>query len=101
MTAGTVPDFVSAVLEQYAGRLGGWYALPQAGALVHQVATVLPEMRGDQSRDLVEGLILYVGRLSLWLDAYIPWDGINAMLHQMSPVLDAAPGGGARRRGRP
>jgi hypothetical protein len=100
LTAGTASGFVSTVLEHYAGRLGGWYALPQAGALVHQVAAVLPEMRGDQARDIVEGLILYIGRLSLWLDACIPWDEINAMLHRAPPVLDVTPGSGARKRGR-
>ena len=100
LSAGTAPGFVSTVLEHYAGRLGGWYALPQAGALVRQVAAVLPEMRGDQARAIVEGLVLYIGRLSLWLDACIPWDGINAMLHHAPPVLDVTPGSGARKRGR-
>jgi hypothetical protein len=95
MATGMIPGFVSAVLEHYAGRLAGWYALPQAGALVQEVAAALPRMRGDQAREVVEGLILYIGRLSLWLDACIPWDGINALLQQAPLALDGPPAGDA------
>ena len=101
LATGRVPAFVGQALEQFAGRLAGWYGLPQAGALVHAVAAALPGMRDDQARELVEGLILYIGRLSLWLDACIPWDGINRLLHQAPPALDGPPARDAGRRNRP
>ena len=93
-TTGTVPEFTGRVLHHWAGRLRGWYGLAAAGALVSEVAAALPAAEAHDAQDLIEGLTLYAGRLSLWLDAYIPWERINRLLHQTPVGVDAGPGRG-------
>jgi hypothetical protein len=91
---GTVPDLAAPLLRHFAHRLSGWYGLPDAGRLVAATASHLPSMAGRAAVEAVEGLILFVGRLSLWLDAFIPWDAINGLLHRMASAPRAVGGGG-------
>jgi len=78
--SGVVPSLASTILRHCAGRLRGWYQLGDAAALVDEVAGALPGLPCAQATEVVEALMLYVGRLNLWVDASIPWDGLNRLL---------------------
>lgn len=82
LDGGRTPELAAPLLRHFAHRLGGWYGLPEAGALVADAAAHLPALSGRDATEVLEGLILYVGRLSLWLDAYIPWEKVNTVVQR-------------------
>lgn len=86
---GAVPPLAVSLLDHFAHRLAGWYGLPDAGRLVAECAAGLPALTAPAAVDAVEALILFIGRLSLWLDAYIPWEAINGRFprHAAHPHL--------------
>lgn len=86
------PDVAAPLLRHFAQRLAGWYGLPEAGELVADVAAHLPALTGRAAIEVLEGLILYIGRLSLWIDAAIPWEAINALFHRGAAEPRAAGG---------
>jgi hypothetical protein len=74
---GAVPRFAARLLRHAAGRLRGWYQLERAAAVVERAADVLPDQPGPDAGETIESLIVYVGRLNLWLDACTPWEELN------------------------
>ncbi|HLN14534.1 MAG TPA: DUF3830 family protein [bacterium] len=74
---GAVPPFASRLLRHAAGRLRGWYQLDRAAAVLELAAGALPELPAPHAGEMVDALIVYVGRLNLWLDVSIPWNEFN------------------------
>jgi hypothetical protein len=78
--AGAVPVFVPSLLLHFANRLGGWCGLTEAATLVEGVAAGLSKAPPEDAVDAVEALIIYAGRLNMWIDACIPWGEVNGLL---------------------
>jgi hypothetical protein len=89
---GTMPAFATPLLRHFAQRLAGWYGLPGAGRLVSECAAQLPALAASAVLEAVEALILFIGRLSLWLDAYVPWEAINGLFPPPASTLHEAGG---------
>jgi len=79
-SAGAVPTFASRVLRHAAGRLRGWYQLHRAAAVLEPAADALPGLPASHAAETIDALMLYVGRLNLWLDLSIPWNEFNRLL---------------------
>ena len=79
-STGAVPLFASRVLRHAAGRLRGWYQLSGAAAVLEPAADALPGLSASHAAETIDALMLYVGRLNLWLDLSIPWNEFNRLL---------------------
>ena len=79
---GAVPPFVAQIQRHVAQRLRGWYGLPQSAGVLDAAADALAVMAAPDGRALIEALLIYVGRLNLWLDAAIPWNELNRVFER-------------------
>ena len=84
LTDGQLPSVTPAIIRHFVRRLAGWYGLHDAGRVVSSTLQRLEDGPGTDSLPILDGLILYVGRLNFWLDARIPWDEFNEVLHGMN-----------------
>ena len=66
-------------------RFTGWYGLEEAGRLCAACANDLPSLAPAAAQGALEALVIYVGRLNFWLDSYIPWEELNALLQTPPP----------------
>jgi hypothetical protein len=76
------------ILEHYAERLGGWYCLPAAASFALAAKQVMKGTEGDELLGTLQEIMLYMSRISLWLDLLIPWNDVNELMR----ALDAEEG---------
>lgn len=69
---------VAAMLSLRSRRFETWYAMHETSALFKDSAEAT--QRVSKSEDLIrflDNLIMYLGRLDLWLELEVPWDNLS------------------------
>lgn len=69
------------MLESKGNQWRRYYGMDETPSLMEEAAVALKT--AEKSEDViavVDGLLLYLGRLSLWLDQTIPWAGVCSMI---------------------
>jgi hypothetical protein len=87
-----IPEFARTLLDHCVLRLGGWCGLHEAAALIRETVDEIRRLPPERRAEALEALILYVGRLNMWLDALIPWDAVNTVLQGSVDVVAEIPG---------
>ena len=73
-----VKKFTRILLQFYGGKLKKWYGLVDIATLLEKIESNLDNV--EQMEDflnLIKELLLFVGRINMWLDLLIPWEDLN------------------------
>jgi hypothetical protein len=73
-------------LDNFYKKMNGWYQLKQTAEVIESYHQRLKETnKMEHIKMLIENLILFVGRINLWIDALIPWNEFNEYMkkHQL------------------
>ena len=73
-----VKKFTRILLQFYGGKLKNWYGLVDIATLLEKIESNLDNV--EQMEDflnLIKELLLFVGRINMWLDLLIPWEDLN------------------------
>ncbi len=68
------------ILQNLSLNLGGFYMLKEGASLVDDVIKDIQDCNKDEMIDLLDELRLYLSRMELWLDMYIPWYETNEII---------------------
>lgn len=69
------PLSFNAVIGHFQEILGGWYGLRETASAISTYSQRITS--GENRRADLEEMILFAGRLSMWIDSLIPWEAIN------------------------
>ena len=73
-----VINFTLRVLQYFRKKLEGLYFLANTAKIIENVETWLPKCENfEEYIKLMDELILYIGRINMWIDLLIPWYHIN------------------------
>ena len=73
-----VKDALCEYLSFTEEKLSGWYGLKMAAAVADRYKDEIRECENIKDIDtLLNGFILFLGRVNMWLDALMPWNDIN------------------------
>jgi len=67
---------IAFLIDAFNARIDGFCGLHAAGSVLESAKSLLAD--ADAVADVLDELILYTGRAAAWLDAYIPWNALNA-----------------------
>jgi len=77
VTLESVKAITKLVLEFYAEKFAGWYRMTDTVRLFKDAVSALGQMVDKTEYNaLLEELLLYIGRLNLWIEVKIPWHEI-------------------------
>lgn len=75
------------ILENLSLNLGGFYMLKEGASLVDEVISEIENCSKGEMIDLLDELRVYLSRLELWLDMYIPWYETNEIIRANTSAL--------------
>jgi len=75
----SVSTIVSTLLELKADKWDRWYKLKDVPRALRGVAEALRSFEGTEEEyiELIDLLLLYIGKFNFWLDANIPWLAVS------------------------
>jgi len=88
LAAPAVQASLEPILAYFSERLAGWYGLKEAASMVEHTRRQISASDSDQLDQALQELILYAGRLNLWIDLLIPWNDINDLMRRHHDRID-------------
>lgn len=79
----SLKDFTSALLSHYHKKLDGWYDLKNLAAALKKSQDIMNHIKNrEEYLSVLKELMLYVGRINMWIDLLIPWHEVNKIFLQ-------------------
>lgn len=77
----SLKEFTRVLLQFYRGKLDKWYGLRTIAVVLERAEEAFSNAESMENYcELVKELILFVGRVNMWLDLLIPWQEMNELL---------------------
>ena len=72
------------LLDYYERKMSGWYHLNEIASVLANARKIIENATTlEEYIEVVRELMLYIGRISMWLDLLIPWYEINEVIKKM------------------
>ena len=81
ITINNLKNSLKAFLEHFSVTIGGWCSLTDTSALLKDTSELISKLETSEDLDdIIDELMLYIGRVNMWLDLLIPWDDLNEQI---------------------
>lgn len=74
---------LKAILEHFSIRIGGWCGLTDTSTLLKNASELIRKLEtNEELSNILDELMLYSGRINMWVDLLIPWNDLNKQMKE-------------------
>lgn len=78
ITIDNLKNSLKALLEHFSVRIGGWCGLTDTSTLLKNASELISRLdTSEELNNILDELMLYSGRVNMWIDLLIPWNDLN------------------------
>ena len=84
ITIDNLKNSLKAFLEHFSVRIGGWCGLKDTSTQLKNTSELISKLEtSEELNNVLDELMLYSGRLNMWIDLLIPWDDLNEQMKEI------------------
>jgi len=83
ITIDNLKNCLKALLEHFSIRIGGLCGLTDTSTLLKNTSELISKLEtSEELNNILDELMLYSGRLNMWIDLLIPWNDLNEQMKE-------------------
>jgi hypothetical protein len=83
ITIDNLKNSLRALLEHFSIRIGGWCGLTDTSTLLKNASELISRLdTSEELNNILDELMLYSGRVNMWIDLLIPWNDLNEQMKE-------------------
>lgn len=83
ITIDNLKNSLKAILEHFSERIGGWCGLTDTSTLLKNTSELISKLdTNEELNNILDELMLYSGRVNIWIDLLIPWNDLNEQMKE-------------------